>query len=99
MCLLLSELDVVTGIQQGLEVNIVGGGDLEEDPDDSKAVLVTDSLYDVRILGVVVDQMHLQWVPGPIDRVLRSLHGGVAPMKMRLGEDVLGLETSTLTFI
>ena len=57
--------DLPAGLHDGLQRHVVLRGDLEEDADHRKAAapLTPDGVHDFLILGVEVDEVHLQGKP------------------------------------
>ena len=76
--------DLLAGLHDGLEMNVVLLGDVEENTDHRETVHLVVCRLDIRIVCVVVDQVHLQGMSPAVNCVLRPEVRVIAPVKMKL---------------
>ena len=93
--LLVGHLHTPSGLHQRLKAGVVLSREVVEDTYYCQAVIVTDSLAQLGVLGVVVDEVELQRKGPSLHEMLRPGLGGVAPVEVELGEDVAVLQSST----
>ena len=91
----MGDLHTPGGLHQRLEAGVVLSREVVEDTYNGQAVIVTDSLAQLGVLGVVVDEVELQREGPSLHEMLRPDLGGVTPVEVKLGEDVAVLQTST----
>ena len=91
----MGHLHTPSGLHQRLKAGVVLSREVVEDTYYCQAVIVTDSLAQLGVLGVVVDEVELQRKGPSLHEMLRPGLGGVAPVEVELGEDVAVLQSST----
>ena len=70
-----------------------------EDTNNCQTVRVSGSLAEAGVLGVVVDEVELHREGMPTNQVFRTHLGPVAPVQMKLSEDIFVLQSSTSIII